>query len=292
MAKRNRSTLRNYFHQGARPSAEHFADLIDSSLNMLDQGFDKTAEDGFKISSLEENAKLMTFYRKTDPKQTLWSISYDCNIDSLLFCNNSASQSHTKGSSETDTAEPTSTVLSMTQEGFVGINTRSPSQALEVNGVIKSSGRLGTNLGDKYAIPADGQWHNITTRLEGCQTLEVVAGVGIKRSGRYGMLHAIAMNTCQPSKSWLNIFNWRNPIKSQSAFYHSSADRLKLRWVNAPQNDDNNEANRPYYLQIKSSTNYGADIYIRYHLTQLWFDAYMHDSVAPDLEKGGGGDQQ
>ncbi|NQZ13061.1 MAG: hypothetical protein HRT35_38435, partial [Algicola sp.] len=74
MAKRNRSTLRNYFRVGAMPSAEHFADLVDSSINKLEEGFDKTPADGFKVSSLEDNAKLVSFYRDTAPNVSLWSI--------------------------------------------------------------------------------------------------------------------------------------------------------------------------------------------------------------------------
>ena len=38
MSRQNRTTLKGYFNTGARPTQEHFADLIDSNLNLVDDG--------------------------------------------------------------------------------------------------------------------------------------------------------------------------------------------------------------------------------------------------------------
>ena len=38
MSRQNRTTLKNYFNTGARPTQEHFADLIDSNLNLVEDG--------------------------------------------------------------------------------------------------------------------------------------------------------------------------------------------------------------------------------------------------------------
>ena len=38
MSHQNRTTLKSYFNTGARPTQEQFADLIDSSLNLVDNG--------------------------------------------------------------------------------------------------------------------------------------------------------------------------------------------------------------------------------------------------------------
>ena len=38
MSQQNRTTLKNYFNTGARPTQEQFADLVDSSLNLADNG--------------------------------------------------------------------------------------------------------------------------------------------------------------------------------------------------------------------------------------------------------------
>ncbi|MBW3530706.1 hypothetical protein [Shewanella sp. NKUCC06_TVS] len=299
MPKRNRSTLKNYFRKGALPSAEHFSDLIDSCLNTLEEGFDKSVNEGFKVSSLEDNANLMSFYRKNAPEQQLWSIQFDKEIDALLFNSPNAQsvskEAASRQSSTNDVGEPkknteplaAQSLLALSPNACVGINCDRPSHTLEVNGTLKSNGRKGGAFEQLNPaikpIKADGNWHTISPTLEGCQALEIVAGVGIKRMGRYGLLRAVAMNTCAPDSWWFDVFNWFNiktSIKSQHAYYTSAADKLCLRWIKGK----TNEAYRPYYLQIRSNTDYGEGIYIRYHITQLWFDDYMQDCIMTEEE--------
>ena len=275
MAKRNRSTLRNYFRTGAMPSEEHFSDLIDSTLNTLEEGFDKTVDDGLKISALENKANLVTFYRDTAPNNPLWAIKYHDQSDTLNFSTRLQSDNQNKNTSNDTQEKP---VLSLAKTGRVGINNDEPAHTLDVNGTIKINGRVGDSL-KRNAIPADGTWHNISPKLEGCQAFEVMLGVGIKRSGRYALLQACAINTCDPSAYFWGLLTWKKPIKSQQAYYKSSADKIKLRWIAAPKEADDAPAYRPYYLQAKTNTNYGDGVFIRGHLTKLWFDEYMQDSI-------------
>ena len=79
MAKRNRSTLRNYFRKGKLPSEDHFSDLIDSTLNMQDEGFRKTPQDGLQISSQGSEDGLISFARNSEPTRTLWKVSFEHN---------------------------------------------------------------------------------------------------------------------------------------------------------------------------------------------------------------------
>jgi DNA-binding transcriptional regulator YhcF (GntR family) len=51
MDKKNRETLKNYFKKGSLPSEKEFANLIDSMLNTIDDGFEKTEDEGLKISA-------------------------------------------------------------------------------------------------------------------------------------------------------------------------------------------------------------------------------------------------
>lgn len=311
------------------PSAEHFADLVDSSLNTLEEGFDKTPEQGFKISSLDEQASLISFYRNSEPDTRLWSASYDGGTDSLLFNRHlslvnplspvnpdklttafsavdgvSASSDAGQNESGQNTAGPNKAgqhesskeaskegqaVLSLTQQGYVGIGQRTPEQMLDVAGVIRSHGREGTQQGQTLSVPADGRWHTISPRLEGCQALEVVAGVGIRRTGRYALIRAVAMNTCAPEGFFFNFLRRKNRIKAQHAYYRSSADKLKLRWVRDRKDPDNSDTYRPYYLQIRSNTRYGEGIAIRYHITRLWHDDYMQNSQMSAEELAGEG---
>ena len=67
MAKQNRETLKRFFGVGKLPTEEHFADLVDSSLNIIDEGFDKTDEFGFEITpqkGSDDTENLISFFRK------------------------------------------------------------------------------------------------------------------------------------------------------------------------------------------------------------------------------------
>ncbi|MBI0440405.1 hypothetical protein F7093_21965, partial [Dickeya dianthicola] len=148
---------------------------------------------------------------------------------------------------------------------------------------LGAQGRAGAQWADR--LPADGDWHDLTPTLEGCQAFEVVAGVGIRHSGRYALIHAIALNTCAPSGFWFNFFNRKNRISARHAYYHSRADKLTLRWLRDDTPAGGHDGIRPYRLQIRTHTSYGDGIMIRYHLTQLWHDAYMHHSLLPADEE-------
>lgn len=76
MARRNRDTLRSKFGNGEMPSATAFSELIDSMLNIVDEGFDKTPVDGLKVSQLNQG-KLLSFYQNIDVKSPIWSVQLD-----------------------------------------------------------------------------------------------------------------------------------------------------------------------------------------------------------------------
>ncbi|HEX5791952.1 MAG TPA: hypothetical protein VFY01_01660, partial [Rheinheimera sp.] len=142
----------------------------------------------------------------------------------------------------------------------------------------------------KAQIPADGQWHDISGPLQGCQAFDVMAGTGNKGSGKYALLKATAINTFNPGGWWFNFLNLKKRIKVQQAYYLARSSKLQLRWQTLA--DDN------YCLQLRSCSNLGADIRISYYLTQLWFDERMSQCwQAPDLSganstgnTGGGSD--
>ncbi len=252
MAKRNRDTLKNFFSKGALPSEEQFHDLIDSAVNQIDEGFDKSPEGGLEITPVGNHDGLISFFRSTDPERSLWSINYGANQQTFLFNNNLNDV----------------TPLSLTDDGKVGVNTNSPCWTLDVNGVISAQGRVGTYR--QGMVPADGKWHNVTEELDGVQAFEIMAGAGLKGSGKYALIHAIALNTFNPKGAWFNIFNRKKRIKCHQAYYRSISDKLKLRWIGE---------NHKYYLQLRSNSDYGENIGIRFYVSKLWFDEDMSDSV-------------
>ena len=83
-------------------------------------------------------------------------------------------------------------------------------------------------------------------------------------------MRAFAMNTFDPRGMFFNFLNAKKRINYHHAYYRSRSDKLKLRWKN--------EAGHDYRLQLRSNSNYGDGIQIKYYITKLWFDAEMSAS--------------
>ncbi len=283
MARQDRETLRRYFRPGALPSADHFNDLIESTLNMRDEGFSKTPKDGFQIASIDNHANLISFYDNDELSDSLWQIRFSDDIASGLQIN------ATYGDSP---------LLSFDPKGCIGINQPLPEQALDVNGFIKSKGNIGS---EEKVVWADGEYHDITDELTGCQAFEVVAGVGVKGQGIYGILQATAINTYFPNKFYDPVIKFvfgtlysaigtllgrkqsdseflrsRRGIKTLQSKYQKG--QMKIRW--------SQKENGHYTLQLKTVCNCQQllesispgskdKVRVRYHLKQLWQDSEM-----------------
>jgi len=263
MAKRNRSTLKNYFRKGKLPSEDHFGDLIDSTLNTVDEGFDKSREHGFEISSLGDYDSLISFFRSSDPKDPRWTISYDGRQDDTLLFKKHGEHGEQYPVLSLAMEMRTGTDAAEMPAARVGINTKDPQYTLDVGGVIRAEGRIG-NWTKQNVVPADGRWHKITEALDGCHAFEVVAGAGRKATGKYALMHAVVLNAYNP-KGLLTRF-LKKRIRYSHAYYQSRGNKLKLRWVGS---------NRGYFLELRSNCDYGDAIQIQYHVTQLWFDNRM-----------------
>ena len=243
MAKETRDTLKNYFKSGSLPSADQFSDLIDSTLNMRDEGFYKTADSGFKVAQLSEG-RLISFFKNTVMKSPIWSLKMDLkNGSHKLFYLNEKNES----------------VLTLDPDGRVGINEDAPDFELDVKGAIASNGRIGRQAEVDNGIRANGEWQPIIDELTGCHAYEIMAGVGKRHSGKYALLHAFALNT----------FGSKGKITYHQAHYGSRCNRLKLRWKRSPEKSDT------YRLEIRTKCCYGEGIYINCFITDLWFDHFM-----------------
>ena len=275
MTKRNRKTLIDNFADGSLPTQEAFGDLIDSMVNIVDDGFDKSAQDGMKVAQLGNN-KLISFYDEITVKAPLWSVAFSMpgyggeavNYKNLNFFygNNNATGLTLVNAGEDETVEG---------KIRVGINKNSPEHEVDVVGVVASDGRIGREGRKENQVRADGKWHPIITGLDGCQAFEIMAGVGKPNSGRYALLHAFALNTFNSK---------RGNITYHQAHYSSRCDQIKLRWVGDTHN---------YSLEMSTRCNLeqneDEEIYIRYYLTQLWFDPFMERCAqkdAPNSQSG------
>lgn len=263
MTLRNRESLRSYFTDGALPTQAHFADLIDSMLNMSDEGFSKSVERGFEISAASGYEALLSFFRDQDPDSPLWTIGLEGALGQLLIRSNPSLAGD-------EASEPAPPVWSLDPAGRVGIRTSRPGAALDVDGVVRSTGRQGS-YARAPAVPvlANGQWQDLTDDLDGCQAFEITAGAGHQGEGHFALIHAVALNTYNPTMGILDFFNRKRGISATHAFYSRRCDRLQLRWQGS------HGRNARYRLQARTGCDYGAGIVIRAHVTQLWFDPHM-----------------
>ncbi len=256
MARRNRTTLKEYFRSGTIPQEDHFRDLIDSLLNIMDDGFDHSPDHGLKIRAAINSSRLLSFFQKSESTHPLWTLGIGEEQNSLVLQKNGRSQDPLVA--KTTSSKSTKTSFTFTDDGKLGINRKNPTYAVDVEGVVTSTGRRGRY--QDASIPADGKWHPITPELTGCNGFEVMAGVGKKGHGQYALLHAIALNT----------FMGKKKIRPTQSYYHKRCCRMHLRWRGTKES---------YTLEMKTTCNLGKEVAVRYHMTQLWFDPFMDESL-------------
>ena len=279
MSKQDRTTLKSFFREGALPTAEHYRDLIDSAVNQVEDGFEKSPSDGLRLASVGDSLRLMSLYQGLGAREPSWTVEHGQTPGALHLRQGVGAQSLGIGGGAGTARGPAG--LTLTGDGRTGLGEEDPAWRLDVAGTVRMAGRIGAAPAALPAVMADGRWHDITPPLTGCQIFEIVAGAGGERNqGHYSLLHAVAMNAFHPRNPILNWLFRRRSIRTQTAVYGSYADRLKLRWVPT--------AERHHYkLQLRSNAHFGEGKTIRVYLTRLWFDSFMEGSRGgPDRDDG------
>lgn len=276
MTKEDRPTLKSFFRSGALPTEEEFSALIDSTVNIMDDGFSKTDADGMQLASKGGSLRIMSMYQGLGATKPSWVFDHGAKVDGALHIRPDEGKDALAGPKDGDTsANGDAPLLSppnltLTRDGRMGVNRSAPDWRLDVGGIARMEGRTGTTTHQIPAVRANGIWQDITHELTGCHALEIMAGAaGPEGEGRYSLLHAIALNTFQPRNPILNWFFKRRSIKTQTAMYGRYADRLRLKWIDAKDNPLH------YKLQICTNADFGKHQYIRYTITRLWFDTKM-----------------
>lgn len=240
MGRRNRKTLKNYFSRGKMPTQEHFADLIDSMLNIVDEGLDKSAEKGVAFAPLDEKGRVAGIYKEISEEDPLWSVEVEKKTGNISF-------------KQLENEE----TLTLDQKGRVGIGQKAPQYQLETSAMAGFYGRAGTFAYGK--VRADGAWHDITQELKGCWALEVIAGCGKPKSGSY----ALAVVTA------IHCFGAKKKIYNRQSWYGTRCKRIRFRWKGGVEG---------CMLQIRTKCNYGEGVMIQYNISNLWEDPLMLQS--------------
>jgi hypothetical protein len=280
MESKNRETLKGYFSEGQLPTQEHFAHLIDAMLNMTDEGFRKTVENGEEISAAVGHDALLSFYRDGTRQTPLWQVGLSPAHDQLVIQRDpigaappaapaAANQSLEE---QAKTLRANSPLLCLDRGQRVGIATDKPQAELDVAGDVRSSGRRGAY--PTQVVKANGIWQPLISGLKGCQGFEVMAGAGLPGSGHFSLMHAIALNAYNPTLGWLNLFNRKRGIRATHAYYGRRCDRVELRWTGA------SGGGARYTLEARTGCNFGDGVIVQALVTQLWFDADMRSSTS------------
>lgn len=246
MPLKDRKTIKLLFTKGSIPSESAFADLIDSGVNKIDDGFSKSMRDGLMLAPIGNSKNVLGLYQKITDADPAWSVQLEDQKDT-------PDQKGLNFSVKSVQTPP----LHLNPTGKVGINTTQPAHALDINGFLAAKGQIGS-YAVQSEIPADGEWYPIISNLDYCSGFEIMARVGILKSGKHALLHAIALSAYGNSHSKIRHTHarfslWR-PLK------------IKLKWTGTT---------HQYHLMMRSSRNLGPYTKIKYHISQLWDDPEM-----------------
>lgn len=240
-----REELKEYFRNGKLPTEHHFAHLIDSTINKQEDGFSKDEENGMVVAALGNSRRFVSFYRTNDDLEPFFLMEKD-ERDNPGF---------RMGTLPDATKNPASDEKNFYfhLNGNMGVGKKcNPCYKMEVAGMIAMEGRIGTYMVGK--VPADGRWHPIISELDNCNAYEIMARTGKRNSGRFAIIHAIAVSAFGRS---------RGSIRRTSAHYGFFWNRLRLRWRGSTHN---------YELQLRTNSNFGPDVDIYYRIMRLWDD--------------------
>jgi hypothetical protein len=233
----NRESLYEKFKNGKRPVEKDFEDLINSTVNRLDDGISKNFDTGLELAPQGENGEeIMSLFEKINDLLPSWKFKLVGDSGNKRLC---------IASSKLGDA------LVITRENKVGINCKDPKFELDVAGVVGSAGRVGTFAHGE--VPADGQWKTILLDLKGVNAFEMMAVAhATDGKGKYAMLHAFLLNAYSGNSGRIkkihNIYGWK------------WWNRINVRWKGDPFN---------YSLEIRSGANFGEGAVLKYNIGKL-----------------------
>lgn len=261
----NRDALKQLFQKGKTPSENHFAHLIDSSLNKMEDGIGKTPAEGLQLSPQGSFDQVLSVYERMDLPLPSWQIK-------LMRQNHAQGLSFDKIEKDEDNKTESESRLFLANNGKIGLHTTQPWAPFHVNATAGLKARVGTHTYGQVA--GDGEWHSILCNLSGICSFEVVARIeGPPGRGKYAITHAIALRTFGGKLS-------RSKIPQTRAYYGWFWNRIELRWEGSIFD---------YSLQVRTRQSYelgenGEKSMIKFHVTNLWDNELFAGDQLPEPE--------
>lgn len=235
MAIRNRETLKKSFQNGLRPSEEDFTNLIESMVNILDDGFSKNAQTGIRLAPLsKDKGTVMTFLQDISDEHSRWEVAVVNSQDLKI-------------SKKTPREEQQLLVLK--NDGTIELGCEG--KHVKIVGTLDVKQTKGSFI--ETSIPADGKWHDVSEDLEGICALELVAVYGKKNTGKHGVLVAQATH----------CFGSRSRIRKIRSHYGSFGNRIMIRWVRS-------KSGTACKLQLRTRFFLGEGFDIYCSISRLW----------------------
>lgn len=231
MAKTNRRTLKEYFGKGKKPDSGQFADLIDSMLNIVDDGFNKSAERGLLLSPLDDEGAVMEIRKNILDGAPAWIVALG-----------KGGELHIQRGTDEEPLVVISQDFKIAFGGKDKIN-------LEVNGTIHADSFTGSHLQGK--VPANGLWQDIGEMSYGCIGYRIEAACGLKGKGRYALAEVTAMH----------CFGKHPHIRYARSWFGSRFNKIQFRWRSEGLNCG---------LQVRTRSDYGEDVWVHYTIKRLF----------------------
>lgn len=234
----NREVLKSYFKKGSTPTAEQFAQLIDSVPNMEDDRVIKaTDNDGICLFPTNESRTLATVFAQAPEQNTsypLWRLTLDADC-SLGIRDGNGNQ----------------------------VMTIDKNRDITLSGTLKAAKCISGNDKDndskqrQLEINTNGAWHNLPVESEigdspeMCRVYRISACYKNLQNGKYSTCEALASHSS----------GRRRKVLSPNKHWWGWSGHIKIRWRHR---DDK------LYLQIKHrGINKGAKT-IRCRLETIW----------------------
>lgn len=207
---KSREALKSYFQKGSIPTADQFAQLIDSTANIADDGrVTVAAADGIRLFPTGASGTAAAVFAKDPEKERtspLWRLTLGAD-GSLAVCDGGG--------------EPVMTI--------------DKQKNVTVSGALRAakylSGKTAEEpipMTDTLKIDADGEWHDLPVEAavgrsrEGCRVYRILACCNDLQSGRYSACEVLASHSG----------GGRRKVRSSSRHWWGWSGQIKVRWQN------------------------------------------------------------